>query len=606
MRRLNTLLVLLSLLVVPATVQGGSSGGTTTGGGGAGTVTSVNASGPSVFTWSGGPITDTGTLTAALNTQAANLCLAGPATGSAAVPTFRALVDADVPNTITIDLATACTALAANPANCSAGQIPLGITASGTAEGCYTPTSTTVGLSNVTNDAQTRAAIVPNTIPSAGQIQIGNAGGTAYAPQTLSGDCTVTSAGVITCFGSSPATVAKGGTGATTFTNHGVLFGQGGSAIAASAAGTAGYPLTSGGASADPSFAQLVPAALDFSADNTTANATTGHHGLLPKLSGNASEFLNGVGAFATPGAPAPPGSTTQVIFNDAGVFGADSQLTFNKTSGLTTITSGGHAGAAAFKVLPDSGTSYTQINDNGTMVVNADVAGTPILDLQYSGSSKYQFGYNLGTITNPLSLGGGALYVSNGGVIGVGSAIPLTFSSTSSGNGAADGSVSRIAAGVAGFGTGAAGSRAGWMQWAGECFVASDQTNATTTMASSTCSITVTSGRKYSFVCELFMSDSVAADGAKIDFNGGTATATNFRAQVTAFDTALNLSSQVTALATASSATTFTGAGAFEVHGAFEPSANGTFIPEFAQVGHTTGTLTLNRGSNCRMFDMP
>ena len=57
-----------------------------------------------------------------------------------------------------------------------------------------------VGLGSVTNDAQTKAAIVPNTAPTAGQILVGNAGGTAYAPVTMSG-CTITSAGVFTCSG---------------------------------------------------------------------------------------------------------------------------------------------------------------------------------------------------------------------------------------------------------------------------------------------------------------------------------------------------------------------------------------------------------------------
>ena len=59
-------------------------------------------------------------------------------------------------------------------------------------------TATMVGLGSVTNDVQTKASIVPNTAPSAGQILIGNAGGTAYAKNTLSGDSTLTSAGVIT------------------------------------------------------------------------------------------------------------------------------------------------------------------------------------------------------------------------------------------------------------------------------------------------------------------------------------------------------------------------------------------------------------------------
>jgi hypothetical protein len=45
---------------------------------------------------------------------------------------------------------------------------------------------------------------------------------------------------------------------------------------------------------------QITELAFNFS-DITTANATTSEHGLLPKLSGNASEFLNGNGTFSTP-----------------------------------------------------------------------------------------------------------------------------------------------------------------------------------------------------------------------------------------------------------------------------------------------------------------
>lgn len=47
-----------------------------------------------------------------------------------------AVTDAQVPNNITVDLATAATALAANGANCGAGQYPLGVDAAGAVEGC--------------------------------------------------------------------------------------------------------------------------------------------------------------------------------------------------------------------------------------------------------------------------------------------------------------------------------------------------------------------------------------------------------------------------------------------------------------------------------------
>jgi hypothetical protein len=69
------------------------------GGGGSGTVTSVSLSLPNLFSVTGSPVTTSGTLTATLATQSANVVLAGPATGSAAAPTFRALVAADLPAT---------------------------------------------------------------------------------------------------------------------------------------------------------------------------------------------------------------------------------------------------------------------------------------------------------------------------------------------------------------------------------------------------------------------------------------------------------------------------------------------------------------------------
>lgn len=64
---------------------------------GAGTVTSVGLALPSIFTVSGSPVTTSGTLTGTLATQTANTIFAGPTTGAAAAPTFRAVVLADIP-----------------------------------------------------------------------------------------------------------------------------------------------------------------------------------------------------------------------------------------------------------------------------------------------------------------------------------------------------------------------------------------------------------------------------------------------------------------------------------------------------------------------------
>lgn len=65
-----------------------------------GTVTSValaDGSSSPIYSISGSPVTSSGTLTFTLGTQSANTVFSGPTTGSAAQPTFRALVVADIP-----------------------------------------------------------------------------------------------------------------------------------------------------------------------------------------------------------------------------------------------------------------------------------------------------------------------------------------------------------------------------------------------------------------------------------------------------------------------------------------------------------------------------
>lgn len=157
--------------------------------GGSGTVTSVAVSGANGIGISGSPITTSGTIALSLG---------------AITPTTV--------NGNTITTGTGTLTLGSVTLNAGAGGT-LGSNAfTSTA---YVPTSRTLTigpttsdltanrtfLSSVTDDAQTKAAIVPNTAPSAGQLLAGNAGGTAYAPVTLSGSgatATLSSAGVLT------------------------------------------------------------------------------------------------------------------------------------------------------------------------------------------------------------------------------------------------------------------------------------------------------------------------------------------------------------------------------------------------------------------------
>jgi hypothetical protein len=76
--------------------------GAGSGGGSSGTVTSVTFTGDGVVDSStpSSAVTTTGTVTATIKTQTANTVLAGPTSGGAVAPTFRALVAADIPSGI--------------------------------------------------------------------------------------------------------------------------------------------------------------------------------------------------------------------------------------------------------------------------------------------------------------------------------------------------------------------------------------------------------------------------------------------------------------------------------------------------------------------------
>lgn len=68
-----------------------------------GTVTSVAFVMPSIFSVAGSPITTNGSITTTLVNQVANVAFLGPVGGGAGTPSFRAIVDADIPDTISID-----------------------------------------------------------------------------------------------------------------------------------------------------------------------------------------------------------------------------------------------------------------------------------------------------------------------------------------------------------------------------------------------------------------------------------------------------------------------------------------------------------------------
>jgi hypothetical protein len=108
-----------------------------------------------------------------------------------------------------------------------------------------------------------------------------------------------------------------------------------------------------------------------------------------------------------------------------------------------------------------------------------------------------------------------------------------------------------------------------------------------------------VDAGSKYVFDGTLFLANSVAGEGADINFNGGDCTITAMRAHAVMSDAALKKSLQVTALGTAIGSATVTGDSIVEFSGYVDISAAGTFGPAAGEHSHSSGTLTVYKGSH-------
>ncbi len=130
---------------------------------------------------------------------------------------------------------------------------------------------------NVTPASALGSVLTAGTGISISGTTISNAGVTSFSGGTTGLTPSSSSVGALTLGGT--LGVANGGTGATTLTSYGVLYGNGASAVQAVAPGTSGYVLTSTGTGSAPAWASLpsssspISSLLAATAVNTIANA---------------------------------------------------------------------------------------------------------------------------------------------------------------------------------------------------------------------------------------------------------------------------------------------------------------------------------------------
>ncbi|HLJ67744.1 MAG TPA: hypothetical protein VKX16_10340 [Chloroflexota bacterium] len=170
------------------------------GGAGQGTVTSVGLTMPGDFSVSGSPVTSSGTLAVTRANQNANTILAGPSSGGAAAPSYRALVTADLPAGTGTVTSVALTA----PAEVTVAGSP--VTTSGTLALTWTAQAKNLvfaGPSSGANAAPSFRAMVSADLPIATVSALG-------AVQPDGSTITINGSGVITAAASSASQLSNG------------------------------------------------------------------------------------------------------------------------------------------------------------------------------------------------------------------------------------------------------------------------------------------------------------------------------------------------------------------------------------------------------------
>lgn len=528
--------------------------------------------------------------------------------------TCASISDADVPDGITVTLAGTATALAANGTNCGAGQYPLGVDASGAVESCTAdddlpdadevteamlksvnpPTDeylltyeSTTGDFEWAQYAPTASALAANGANcSAGQYPLGvDASG---AVESCTADDDLPDADEVTEAMLKAVDAASDEECLTYETTTGDFEWQ--------TCGSAGI----GGSTGATDNAVLA-------ADGTGGATLQARDLTVSDVSGSTVTVATTAGNALALAATAPAATT--------GASQAGKAASLSATNAVASTDTAGAAAGGDVNLTTGSAARLTSGNASGGNLVITYGSGVGAGAVGFM-KSKGDIGLYEGSGTNgkKLSYGSESLRVLNAAATAWDDISAATFAATTAGqvtwsSGAIPGAsedtgLERLSVAVVAPTNGSSG--VGWINnQGGYAALSSDYTNATASMSNITgLTVTLLTGRKYTFRMGLNFSDSQAAEGAAFDFDGGTATATDFRVRCKITDSALLLASTSSALATDFAAATVTGDADIDCFGSFTVNAAGTFIPRASQNSHTSGTLTVETGSHLWVED--
>lgn len=285
----------------------------------------------------------------------------------------------------------------------------------------------------------------------------------------------------------------------------------------------------------------------------------------------NASGNANGGDVIITPGSPIGSGASgALVVRQPGGTPGTDEvAITHNGTNGVLEVESG------KLQVKLNDSDFTVQIARDMEMYFDLGFSGNPqirlsgvdgVVDLKATGQLRWS---GAGDVSGDRNTG-----IVRDGVDGV-----LRATNGGSGN--------------------------GWFRnAAGESALEADYTDSDATMGNTALSITVNAGRSYRIEGILQVSNTVASEGVKFDFNGGSATAATFFMASHAVGSVVAATQTSTTLDGDHDYTTVTGTAYIFFRGYLEVTNAGTFILRASESTTSSGTVTVGAGSWMALSD--